>query len=410
MSRGRKRKPNPTIPAHIDQARIPKGLYWDGRGAGRWYVFEANEQGKPRPRIVAAATAKLSDLHAIAEKRQDVDRESLLWLCEQFEGSANFRKLAKSTRDSYTKSRKVLCGHKTKSGGTFGELQARKITRPLLQRLIDQIAAGHERDDAGQLIPTPTKAVHVLRYLGVMLRWGANRGHVEANAAEGLEAPEERKQHKMPTTEAFDAIVKYARANAHHGRGVRGKRGSCPSYLAPAAVIAYRCRLRGIEVASLTDAHVLPEGIFSNRRKGSRDNVTQWTPQLRQAVDELLARRKAIWNDLRTPSPLDPARRPLVVTIAGDPIRKSGFDTAWQRLIAAAIEDGVITAEQRFTFHGLKHKGITDTEGTRDAKQEASGHRSARMLDVYDHAVPLVPAAGEKLQKKPPGDPSPSRT
>lgn len=403
MTRGRKRKPNPSIPAHIDQAAIPKGLYWDGRGNGRWYVFEAGDNGKPRPRTVAGGAAKLSDLHAIAEQRENVDRESLKWLCEQYEASPKFRLRAKATRASYIKSRKVLCAFKTKSGGTFGDLQARKITRPLLQRLIDQIAAGHERDDDGQLIPTPTKAMHVLRYLGVMLRWAANRGYVETNAAEGIEPPDERGEHKMPTTEAFDAVVKYARAHAHHGRGVRGQKGSCPSYLAPAAVIAYRCRLRGIEVASLTDAHLLPEGIFSNRRKGSRDNVTQWTPELRKAVEELLERRKVIWDDLRMPFPMDPARRPLVVTIRGDAIRKSGFDTAWQRLIAAAIEGGVITTEQRFTFHGLKHKGITDTEGTRDVKQEASGHRSARMLDVYDHAVPLVPAAGETLQKKPTG-------
>ena len=32
----RNRKHNPTIPAHIDQAKIPRGIYWDATGRGRW--------------------------------------------------------------------------------------------------------------------------------------------------------------------------------------------------------------------------------------------------------------------------------------------------------------------------------------------------------------------------------------
>lgn len=403
MTRGRKRKLNPTIPGHIDQAGIPKGLYWDSRGAGRWYVFETNADGKLRARTVAGAGAKLSDLHAIAEQRAGVDKSSLQWLCSEFEATPKFRALAKSTRDSYIKSRKVLCSHPTKAGGTFGQLQPRRLTRQLLQRLVDKIAAGHERDAAGALVPTPTKAVHVLRYLGVLMRWAANRGHVESNIAEGLEPPAERGQHRMPTKGAFEAVVAYARANGHHGRGIRGAKGACPSYLAPAAEIAYLCRLRGIEVSTLTDAQILPEGLRSNRRKGSRDNITEWTPRLRAAIDELLARRKAIWDDLSKPYPLDPARRPLLVTVTGGALGKSGFETAWQRMMRSAIETGAITEDQRFSLHGLKHRGITDTEGTRGEKQQASGHRSERMLDVYDHAVPVVPAAGETLHKKPSG-------
>lgn len=401
MTRGRKRKHDPSIPAHIDQAAIPKGLYWDRRGSGRWYVFETGANGKPSPRTVAGAAAKLSDLHAIAEQRAGVARDTLQWLCEEFEATPRFRKLAKATRDGYTKSRKILCAFPTRAGAPFGHLQPRRLTRPLLQVLIDRIAAGTRRDEAGELIPTPTKAVQVLRYLGVLMRWAANRGHVPENIAVGLEPPPERKQNRMPTADAFDVILAYAKTKAHHGRGVRGAVGACPSYLAPAAEIAYLCRLRGIEVTTLTDAQILEDGLLSNRRKGSRDNITAWTPRLRAAVDALLARRKAIWGDLSKPFPLDPAKRPLIVTVTGGAIRKSGFETAWQRMITSAITAGVITPEQRFSLHGLKHRGITDTAGTRSEKQEASGHRSERMLDVYDHAVPLVRAAGETLQKKP---------
>jgi hypothetical protein len=75
----------------------------------------------------------------------------------------------------------------------------------------------------------------------------------------------------------------------------------------------------------------------------------------------------------------------------------SGLDNAWQDLIHAAMDDGVIAREQRFTLHGLKHRGVTDTKGSRKRKQTASGHKSEAMVVLYDHDVPVVePAAPRK--------------
>ncbi|MDR5896344.1 hypothetical protein [Larsenimonas suaedae] len=39
--------------------------------------------------------------------------------------------------------------------------------------------------------------------------------------------------------------------------------------------LAYLCRLRGIEVITLTDANHLAEGVMTNRCKGSRDNIVR---------------------------------------------------------------------------------------------------------------------------------------
>jgi hypothetical protein len=47
--------------------------------------------------------------------------------------------------------------------------------------------------------------------------------------------------------------------------------------------IGYLCRLRGIETITLTDKNGLEEGVLTNRRKGSRDNIVRWTPRLRAA-------------------------------------------------------------------------------------------------------------------------------
>ena len=69
------------------------------------------------------------------------------------------------------------------------------------------------------------------------------------------------------------------------------------------------------------------------------------------------------------------------------------LDTTWQYFITSAIEAGVISPEQRFTLHGLKHRGITDTVGKKAEKKEASGHRSDAMLELYDHEVAVVEPA-----------------
>ena len=154
--------------------------------------------------------------------------------------------------------------------------------------------------------------------------------------------------------------------------------------------LSYLCRLRLIETITLTDANERPEGILTNRRKGSRDNIVGWTPRLRAAWNAAKALRAETWEKRKTAVNLQPARRPIIVGTSGRALTKSGLDTAWQRFITSALKDGVLTPEQRFGMHDLKRKGITDTKGTRADKQQASGHKDEAMMDVYDLSVPTV--------------------
>jgi hypothetical protein len=55
----------------------------------------------------------------------------------------------------------------------------------------------------------------------------------------------------------------------------------------------------------------------------------------------------------------------------------------------------VIETEERFALHDLKRRGITDTTGTRADKQEASGHRDPKMMDIYDLSIPIVLPSAE---------------
>lgn len=373
----RTRKHNPHIPPHIDQAAIPAAVFFDHRGKGAWYTLHRDEAGKQRRQNIAISSATLADLHKIMELRNGVDRESLNYLCQQYHESAKFKRLAPKTQTSYTWARDVLVNIPTKLKQPLGELGVRKFTPALIQRLIDRIA------DEG----TPSKAAHALRYLRLVMQWGRNRGYLDSNPALGIEAPAERKQRRLPSHAVMLVLIERAR---ELGKLKRGQLGAVPPHLSYVMELAYLCRLRGIEVVTLTDTNELADGVLTNRRKGSRDNVVSWTPRLRATWEAAKARRAQIWKDRGTAVPNNPEQRYIITAEHGGALGKSGLDTAWNRFMRSAIEAGVITAEQRFGLHDLKRRGITDTPGTRADKQQASGHRDESMLDIYDLSVPTV--------------------
>jgi site-specific recombinase XerC len=382
MKPGPKRQHSPHIPGHIDQTALPRGVYFDHRGAGCWYVLFANEAGRRQRQNLCGANVTLSELHRIIEERNGVDRDSLRYLCEQFHASQQYTVLSDKTHDDYIYSRDVLLSYPTKLLKPLGDLAAKKFTSALVQRVIDKIAQDG----------TPSKAAHVLRYLRRVMQWGRNRGFVDVNPAKGIEAPKERKQRRLPDTVVMSKLIAFAH---QQGQLKRSQAGACSPYLWYVMEISYLCRLRGIETITLTDENELEEGVLTNRRKGSRDNIVRWTPRLRAAWTAAKAVRAEVWGRKKVPVPMRADQRHLIVSATGGPLSKSGLDTAFQRLVIQALEKGLMTEEQRFGLHDFKRKGITDTVGTRADKQEASGHRDESMMDVYDLSLPTVNPSAE---------------
>jgi len=384
MGRGRRRKPDPTIPDHIDQQRIPVGVYWDRSGSGRWYVREAMPGGSVKCRTIAGPKAQLSDLHRIVEETADPSVGTVDHLLALFEASPAFAALARSSQRDYRASRSAIANHPTKLGVPFGRLQLARISAPVIQRLVDAVAE-----------KTPTKALHMQQYLRRVLRWGVNRGHCASNPAIGIEAPKLSPRRRLPSADAHNAILRFC---AERGQRQAHTSGSVAPYLWACAELAYLCHMRGCELLDLTEASATSESLLADRRKGSRSTRFRWTPRLRAAWDAAISLRDYAWRTACRPIPMRPEDRRVIVGQGGEPLRKSSLDTAWQRMMHQAIAAGVIAAGQRFGLHDLKRKGATDRVGTRPEKQDATGHRSAQMLDVYDLSVPLVDPAGTAPQ------------
>ncbi|WP_372363848.1 tyrosine recombinase XerC [Xanthomonas sp. NCPPB 3583] len=384
-TRGRPRKTPANLPSHIDYSKVPKGIYWDASGNGRWYVLNPHPEGRGcKAKTVAQASARLSDLHVIAEQRSGAAiRGTIAFVIDLFEGSLTFAQLASTTQQHYRDYAKAIRLYPLKNGTKLGDAVVDRLTPGVIRRLVDVIAQGRPAEKPGQEdVPGyPTKANHWLRYLRRVFGWAREHDHVQTNPASGVKQVMERRAHRMPKIEVFRAVQAYARECST--RGARQK-GAVPPYLWAAMELAYQARLRGIEVLTLTDAHDLGKELMTNRRKGSRDNLVRKGTQLTAAIESLQAYRQRVWEQRGRPEPVRPSERFLFVGEDGDPLSRSGFNTSWQRMIKNAIEAKVLDADDRFAIHGLKHRGVTDTQGD---KKTASGHKTDAMAYLYDHSL-----------------------
>ena len=166
---GRPRKHNPAIPAHIDQTRIPAGVYWDASGNGRWYVFVETD-GSKNTRVVAQRDATLADLFAIMETQDGTAaRGTVQYVVDRYLASPAFKKLSPRAQDDYLYIFKQALAFKTQRGA-LGELVVDRLAPPVFARIRDKVAAD-----------TPAKANAWLRRIKRAFAWGVQDGCCRTN-------------------------------------------------------------------------------------------------------------------------------------------------------------------------------------------------------------------------------------
>ncbi|QWP79381.1 integrase [Lysobacter sp. K5869] len=319
---------------------------------------------------------------------------SIAFVMDRFHDSYEFKQLSPKTREHYGDYLKAIKVYRVKNGAQLGDLLIDKLTPGGVRKVIHAIALGRPAEKPGEeAVPGyPTKANHWLRYLRRVAGWGYENDECKTNPFKGVSEVQERANNRMPDLLLFRAVQDFVRARGQLGGR---KKGALPPYTWAAMELAYQARLRGIEVLTMNDAHVEAERLRTNRRKGSRDNLTRIGERMAEALEVLLARRAAIWAKKRMPTPLRPEDRTILVSERGTPLTSSGWHSMWQRLMREAIKAGVLKPEQRFALHGLKHRGITDSKGDKRAE---SGLTEA-MVRHYDHDVPEVEPAADPAVK-----------
>lgn len=269
------------------------------------------------------------------------------WLLERYLASTVAADLSPTTRTEYRRQTAFIKRYPITGGRTFGDILLKVLTPGKFTKYLD----ARKNDGA------PVSGNREVALISIAWSWALARDEVALpNPCKLAQRHKERARTRYVTDEEYAAAFELA--------GIY-------RYLRPAMELAYLCRLRQGEVRALKKSDLTERGIDCKRLKGSRDAVTLWSPRLREAVRLAGAIEREVDSIY------------LLHNANGQPLTKTGFDTAWQRLQARVRKDGM----EPFHFHDLKAKGISDFAGD---KQAAGGHRTAAMVAIYDRKKPEV--------------------
>ncbi len=350
--RPRKKSADQWLPTRVYKGR--SAHEWHPRGGGniKLHPLEKDENNE----IIETPEIRLAVLSAYDEiKSKLYERDSISTLLTAYFGSAQFRQLSKRTQSDYRRYRKIV-------EPVFGKMEPRVVRQHHVRAFMDKKAEKHS-----------VTANRCHSFLSTLFASGLERQYCSINPCQGVRKFREKPRDRYVEDHEYNIVYAVA---AHH---------PIYAYIAPLMELIYLCRLRPNEAYSLTeDEHILPEGIYAQRGKGSSSETTEWSERLRAAV--------GFARSLRGNQPRTLNNQPVVTNSKGGRLIKSSFDTAWRRVMGIAVSEGImidgrtVILENRFRAHDLKAKGVTDHP------QKYAGHRSEKMRAVYNRRPDLIKA------------------
>jgi integrase len=368
---GRKRSSN-KFPAHIDRDKLPVGVEYKDKGRGFFRVSYIDEStGKRRYRRLCDSKATLSQIwqsYEIIIPKQIISFRSL---SNDFMQTPRWRELNKLTKNDYEFCHNKIC--ETNAGSwLFGDI-------PISSWKISHVLK--YRDFRGE--ESKSRANKELAYIKLVLAWAKLYEKIPVNIAHGVPKLKTPPRQHYAEEKDYNFLLDVARESNYW-------------YLAPILELAYECRMRSIEVLNMTDANELPEGLLIKRNKGSRDNITLWSDNLRKIWEYAKTQRNKILADKKLVRQFDPEKRYIFISERGGGLITSrALKTAKNRVDQIAIEKAKALGMNfvPFTIHDVKRRGISDTTGD---KMAASGHRSQSMMNIYDVSTAKVKPTSEK--------------
>lgn len=246
---------------------------------------------------------------------------SLRWVWEKYQLHARWLKLAQATKDDYIQCWEQI--DKVLGDGPIGSIDSVMVARYVM---IERAAA-------------PSRANHEKALLSNLFRHGILLGLCKNNPAKDVAPNEEEPRTEAPDSELLKRFLHWVTVQTPQRR-----------VIGLAARFASLAGSRKVEFLDLVWPQIdLDAGIMRIRRAKQRgkkrDTIIEEiaiSPALRACLDDIQALRKGKEQLLLFP------------TRDGNPYTARGFKTLWGRIVVLAIEKGVITKEDRFTFHDLR--------------------------------------------------------
>lgn len=128
------------------------------------------------------------------------------------------------------------------------------------------------------------------------------------------------------------------------------------------------------DILKIQESDLSEEGIKVVQNKTKTKLLMSWSEELKFCVN----RAKQLRGNIRSFH--------LFCRRDGKPYTRHGFSSMWQRIMAKALAQGLLT--ERFTFHDIRAKSYSD-EKTIEGKRRA-GHKSLQMSGTYDRGMKKV--------------------
>ncbi len=219
--------------------------------------------------------------------------------------------------------------------------------------------------DVGRFLDVPTGKIHRARIASVLsAAYGYMVGSwyvAERNPCSQVKMPKNPPRDRYITDDEFYAI-----------------HALMPLRQQIAMELAYLCGQRQGDVLKLKWEDCGDEGITFRQSKTGQGRLVLYSDSLK----ETLARAKMLVPQL--------PREYVVHTRKGTRYTSQGFRACWQRVMKRALQRGRLA--QRFTFHDIRAKTVSDEENV-DTAQLRAGHTSKAMtLRVYSRKIRKVSA------------------
>ncbi len=203
-------------------------------------------------------------------------------------------------------------------------------------------------DKRGQT--SPVRANREISLLSHILSYGMRWGALNSNPCIGVAKHKEKGRDRYITDSEF-----------------QGVRSIASELIAAVMDFAYITALRKGDILTLKLDQITEEGIRIKQSKTGAKQLYEWSGGLHEVID----RAKAINQSLRATH--------LFCTRQGKPYSDAGFKAMWNRVQVKWAESG----GQRFTFHDIRAKALTDAKKMGMDAQSLAGHKNASMTERY---------------------------
>lgn len=199
-------------------------------------------------------------------------------------------------------------------------------------------------------LKAPIRANREISLLSHIFSYAMRWGMLDRNPCIGVAKHPEKGRSRYITDQEFEAVKNLA-----------------SDLIATVMDFAYITALRKGDILNLRLDKITDEGILIIQSKTGAKQLYEWSPGLREVVRRAQALKRPIRGLY------------LFCTRQGQPYSDTGFKAMWNRVqVKWAAQGG-----QRFTFHDIRAKALTDAKRLGLDAQSLAGHATSAMTEHY---------------------------